>query len=79
MYFEGRKANYDKSPMITIDGFKDNAVRGYDKILQTLHKTIRKSNKQKIVIVIDYYHGVIAPYGKSKGKKIATIKAYVRI
>lgn len=58
MYFEGRKANYDKSPMITIDGFKDNAVQGYDKILQTLHKTIRKSNKKKIVIVIDYYHGV---------------------
>lgn len=58
MYFEGRKSNYDKSPIISIDGFKNNAVRGYEKILDTLNEDIKKSNKKKTVIVVDYYHGV---------------------
>ncbi len=45
-----RMSNYDKEPVVEVDGYKDSAWEGYDKIASEL--------ADKKVIVVDCYPGV---------------------
>lgn len=54
MYFENRKANYDKYPSLNIQGMEHEAWCGYEKLITQIKSHI---NKKDVTIVIDYYHG----------------------
>ena len=49
------KYHYDKFPFIEVDG---NAYDGYDRILAHLNERVEKLNKNRVVMVIDFYPGV---------------------
>lgn len=58
MQIETRVSNYDKYPKIKIVGFDEQAFTGYDSIVEVLTNAVNARQKEKTVIVIDYYHGV---------------------
>lgn len=58
MYFKNRELNYEKFPYTRIHGYDDEAFNGYSNIVMELKKQIKAENKDKVVMVIDYYHGV---------------------
>ena len=60
MNFAGRKPNYDKYPKVKIHDFDKQAYKGHDNIVGILQNAIKELNRKKIVIVIDYYHGLRA-------------------
>lgn len=49
-------ANYDKFPEIAVNGFDQEAWKGYDNIIQAVKNKV--SHKTKSVIVVDFYPGV---------------------
>ena len=58
MYFNGRKSNYDKYPAVEVIGFNDSTWRGYDNIVCEIKDKIKSLSQKKVVITIDFYHGV---------------------
>jgi mannose-6-phosphate isomerase class I len=58
LYIKDRKSNYDKSPVVEVRGYEDSAWQGYQDIVSQISKQLSSSNKRKIVLIIDFYHGV---------------------
>ena len=50
--------NYDKFPEVVIKGFDNCSWEGYDDILFEIEESIKKLNKNKVVLVLDFYPGV---------------------
>lgn len=53
-----QKRNYEKNPVIEMKGMEKEAFQSYENILEELKSKIESLNKKKIVMVLDYYHGV---------------------
>ena len=51
-------SNYDKQPIIHIEGYNDHCWIGWDSIFQAINTKISALEKEKIILVIDCYHGV---------------------
>ncbi len=58
MYFKGRVPNYDKYPAVNVIGFNGSAWQGYDSIVGEIKRKIKSLHKKKIILSIDFYHGV---------------------
>ena len=61
MLWENRQSNYDKYPKIKIkeiDELSSGAYEGYADIISKIKATVENLHKEKVVIVLDYYHGV---------------------
>lgn len=61
MLWEDRQSNYDKYPKIKIkeiDKLSSKAYEGYADIVSKIKATVENLYKEKVVIVLDYYHGV---------------------
>lgn len=61
MLWENRQSNYDKYPKIKvkeIDKLFSEAYKGYADIISKIKATVENLHKEKVVIVLDYYHGV---------------------
>lgn len=61
MLWEDRQSNYDKYPKIKIkeiDELSSEAYEGYADIVSKIKATVENLHKEKVVIVLDYYHGV---------------------
>lgn len=61
MLWENRKSNYDKYPKIKvkeIDELSSEAYEGYTDIISKIKATVKNLHKEKVVLVLDYYHGV---------------------
>lgn len=61
MLWENRQSNYDKYPKIKIkeiDELSSEAYEGYADIISKIKATVENLHKEKVVIVLDYYHGV---------------------
>ncbi len=58
MYFDGRTANYDKEPYLEITQKDAQAFQGFEEIADCLKMRIKQLQKERIIVVIDYYHGV---------------------
>ncbi|MBD1567212.1 class I mannose-6-phosphate isomerase [Vibrio sp. S12_S33] len=54
-YLSGQ-SNYDKFPNVEMKGFEQDAVRGWDNIIDTIERRIKGQDKH--ILVIDTYHGV---------------------
>ena len=53
-----QKRNYEKNPVIEMKGMEKEAFQSYENILEELKSKIESLNKKKIVMILDYYHGV---------------------
>ncbi|WP_249028778.1 class I mannose-6-phosphate isomerase [Tannockella kyphosi] len=53
---ENRVPNFDKYPVKAVPGVV--ATKGIDAIVEELNKKIGSLNKEKVVVCIDYYHGI---------------------
>ncbi|MFC2175816.1 class I mannose-6-phosphate isomerase [Bacteroidota bacterium] len=51
-------SNYDKQPIIHIKEYDDHCWTGWESIIQTIRTQISSVQKEKIILVIDCYHGV---------------------
>ncbi|HRM59387.1 MAG TPA: hypothetical protein PK232_05175, partial [Megamonas funiformis] len=61
MSWEDRQSNYNKYPKIKIkeiDKSSSEAYEGYADIVSKIKATVENLHKEKVVIVLDYYHGV---------------------
>lgn len=61
MLWGNRQSNYDKYPKIKIkeiDELSSEAYEGYADIVSKIKATVENLHKEKVVIVLDYYHGV---------------------
>ena len=61
MLWENRQSNYDKYPKIKIkeiDELSSEAYEGYAEIVSKIKATVENLHKEKVIIVLDYYHGV---------------------
>ena len=58
MNLKNRKSNYDKLPHIEVKKFENEVWRDYKNIVIELNGKIKKSLKEKNIIVLDEYHGV---------------------
>ena len=58
MYFDGRTANYDKEPYLEITQKDAQAFQGFEEITDCLKMRIKQLQKERVIVVIDYYHGV---------------------
>ena len=82
MLWENRQSNYDKYPKIKIkeiDELSSEAYEGYADIISKIKATVENLHKEKVVIVLDYYHGVRLTYSpclKAGDSWIQTILAY---
>lgn len=56
MYFPGRKANYEKRPLLRMDGYEAHACAGYEVIAEELKSKIAGSSH--LTLVMDFYYGV---------------------
>ncbi|HHC6787224.1 TPA: class I mannose-6-phosphate isomerase [Vibrio parahaemolyticus] len=54
-YLSGQ-SNYDKFPNIEVKGFEQDAIRGWDSIVERIEQRIQGQDKH--ILVIDTYHGV---------------------
>lgn len=85
MLWENRQSNYDKYPKIKIkeiDELSSEAYEGYADIVtspENLFAPFVVHYAETFIIPENIKEHTIAPYGKSKGQKIATLKAYVRV
>lgn len=50
--------NYDKSPVVRVKGHENSAWQGWGKIADQIKGKIASLHSEKIVLVIDTYHGV---------------------
>lgn len=51
-----KKSNFDKFPSININGY--TCIEGWKNIVDSLHKMIEEKQLEKIIIAIEFYHGV---------------------
>ena len=58
MYFDGRTANYEKEPYLEITQKDAQAFWGFVEIADCLKMKIEQLQKERVIVVIDYYHGV---------------------
>lgn len=58
MNLSEQKRNYEKNPVIEMKGMEKEAFQSYENILEELKSKIESLNKKKIVMILDYYHGV---------------------
>lgn len=61
MLWENRQSNYDKYPKIKIkeiDELSSEAYEGYADIVSKIKAIVENLHKEKVIIVLDYYHGV---------------------
>lgn len=61
MLWEDRQSNYDKYPKIKIkeiDKLSSKAYEGYADIVSKIKAIVENLYKEKVVMVLDYYHGV---------------------
>jgi hypothetical protein len=58
MYFPQRISNYDKYPVIEVQGHNGEAWGGYAEFLPELRLALLRLNKKKQILIIDCYHGV---------------------
>lgn len=58
MYFDGRTANYEKEPCLEITQKDAQAFWGFVEIADCLKMKIEQLQKERVIVVIDYYHGV---------------------
>ena len=95
MLWEDRQSNYDKYPKIKIkeidelsseayEGYADivnvlNLIEGEEAIVTSPENLFAVHYAETFVIPENIKEYTIAPYGKSIGQKIATLKAYVRV
>lgn len=55
MNVKGRVSNYDKYPEVKVEGFENEAWRGYEDIIEEIKGKI---NKDKYIVTVDCYPGV---------------------
>ena len=53
------KSNFNKRPVVNIKGEDDNCVSGWDNLTKILKQTFNKGTKQKIVVVVETYQGIL--------------------
>ena len=56
MYFPGRKANYEKRPLLKLDGCETQVWDGYEAIAKELKRRIE--GIADVTLVMDFYYGV---------------------
>ena len=56
--FKHSVSNYDKEPYIAVEGYEHHVWQGIQSISEELILKITTLQKQKIVVVLDMYHGV---------------------
>ena len=80
MSWEDRQSNYDRYPKIKIkeiDKLSSKAYEGYADIVSKIKAIVENLYKEKVVIVLDYYHGLTySPCLKAGDSWIQTILAY---
>ena len=80
MSWEDRQSNYDKYPKIKIkeiDKLSSKAYEGYADIVSKIKAIVENLYKEKVVIVLDYYHGLTySPCLNAGDSWIQTILAY---
>ena len=80
MSWEDRQSNYDKYPKIKIkeiDKLSSKAYEGYADIVSEIKAIVENLYKEKVVIVLDYYHGLTySPCLNAGDSWIQTILAY---
>ena len=80
MSWEDRQSNYDRYPKIKIkeiDKLSSKAYEGYADIVSEIKATVENLHKEKVIIVLDYYHGLTySPCLKAGDFWIQTILAY---
>lgn len=57
MHKKDRIVNYDKNPALTIPDSQGQAWKGYADIVKELQRKIKEVRKERVVLVLDYYHG----------------------
>ena len=58
MYFAGRTPNYDRYPLIDVEGHANESWDGYDAFAGELRVRLATIAKPKQVLIVDFYHGV---------------------
>ncbi|MDF1493152.1 class I mannose-6-phosphate isomerase [Caproiciproducens sp. CPB-2] len=58
MYFEHRTPNYEKFPIIRVEGHDRESWGSYQDFAEELKRRIKQLGKRKQVLVADFYHGV---------------------
>ena len=58
MNLENRIPNYDRNPVIDVKGFDKEAYSSYESILKELEGKTKSLGKNKVTLVLDFYHGV---------------------
>ncbi len=53
------KSNFDKHPFVTVTGSSSDCIVGWDAICSQVNKHISAVKKDKVVVAIDSYQGVI--------------------
>ena len=80
MSWEDRQSNYDRYPKIKIkeiDKLSSKAYEGYADIVSKIKAIVENLYKEKVVIVLDYYHGLTySPCLNAGDSWIQTILAY---
>ena len=80
MSWEDRQSNYDRYPKIKIkeiDKLSSKAYEGYADIVSKIKAIVENLYKEKVVMVLDYYHGLTySPCLKAGDSWIQTILAY---
>ena len=80
MSWEDRQSNYDRYPKIKIkeiDKLSSKAYEGYADIVSEIKAIVENLYKEKVVIVLDYYHGLTySPCLNAGDSWIQTILAY---
>lgn len=53
------KSNFNKRPVVHIKGEDNNCVSGWNNLTTVLKQTFNKGTKQKIVVVVETYQGIL--------------------
>ena len=51
-------SNYDKTPVVAVDGAEGAWVQGWDAVAERLRRAIAERNRKKIAVVVECYPGV---------------------
>lgn len=57
-FLKGKKANYDKFPVVNVKGYTNGACESWSSIADKVNSGISNLGLNKTVLVIDTYHGV---------------------
>lgn len=58
MNYSKHTPNYDKSPVVSVKGFEQHAWNGWKDISEQINQAVLKTDKDKVIVTIDTYHGV---------------------